>query len=147
MSIDRQLLRPLGILSALAALPILEAGLLAASAFVREGDSVRTVLSSLGGLGGFLLLGAGVLLFLKRHVGRGIALWGSAASIVAHVIGALIGLVGGHGVLYGVGFPVAIVLLLRGTPSSGVPIAARNADTPSPASRDRNDELLSAAIG
>lgn len=147
MSIDRQVLRPLGILSAFAALPILEAGLMAAFAFVKEGDPLRTVLSSLGGLGGFLLLVAGVLLFLKRHVGRRIALWGSAASIVAHVIGAFIGLVGGHGVLYGVGFPVAIVLLLRVTPSSGLPIDPRNADTRSRASHDRHDELLSAAIG
>ena len=124
MSIDRQLLRPLGVLSALAALPILEAALMAAFAFVKEGDPLRTVLSSLGGLGGFLLFVAGVLLFLNRQVGRRIALCGSAASIVAHVIGAFIGLVGGHGVLYGVGFPVAIVLLVRVTPSSGLRIEA-----------------------
>jgi hypothetical protein len=43
---------------------------------------------------------------------------------VAHVIGAFIGLVGGYGVLYGVGLPVAIVLLPRVTPSSGLRIEA-----------------------
>ena len=37
MSIDRQILRPFGILSMLASLPILEASLMAAAAFFEEG--------------------------------------------------------------------------------------------------------------
>jgi len=134
MSIDRQLLRPLGILSVFVSLPILEASLMAASAFFEEGDMLRTVLGVLGSVGAFCLLIAGVSLFMKRQRGRQLALWGSAASIVAHMIGALIGLVGGHGVLYGVGFPVAIVLLLRATPSGSLPI-----DTPK--ARARSTEL------
>jgi hypothetical protein len=128
MSIDRQLLRPLGVLSVLVSLPILEASLMAASAFFKEGDMLRTVLGALGGVGASCLIIAGVSLFMKRQMGRRLALWGCGASIVAHMIGALIGLVGGHGVLYGVGFPVAIVLLLRATPSRGLPIDAQNAD-------------------
>jgi hypothetical protein len=116
MSIDRQLLRPLGILSLFVSLPILEASLMAASAFFKEDDTLRTVLGALASVAAFCLLIAGVALIMKRQLGRQLALWGSAASIVAHMIGALIGLVGGHGVLYGVGFPVAIVLLLRAAP-------------------------------
>ena len=136
MSIDRRLLRPLGVLSVFASLPILEAGLMAAYAFFKEGDNLRTFLSSLGSLGGAFLLAAGVFLFMNRQVGRRIAYWGSAASVAAHTVGALIGLVGGHGVLYGVGFPVAIVLLLRTTPSRGLPSEARNPDARSTTSHD-----------
>jgi hypothetical protein len=145
MSIERQLLRPLGILSVIVSLPILEASLMAASAFFEEGDTLRTVLGSLGSVGGFCLLIAGVSLFIRRQVGRRLAWWGSAASIVAHMIGALIGLVGGHGVLYGVGFPVAIVLLLRATPPTGLPIDTQETDARSTAAaHDRG--VLRAAI-
>jgi hypothetical protein len=144
MSIDRQLLRPLGILSVFVSLPILEASLMATSAFFKEGDTLRTVLGALGSVAAFCLLIAGVSLIMKRQLGRQLALWGSAASIVAHMIGALIGLVGGHGVLYGVGFPVAIVLLLRATPSNGLPIDTQKADARSTESHDRG--VLRAAI-
>src|SRR5262245_54061037 len=137
MSIDRQLLRPLGILSVFVSLPILEASLMAASAFFEEGDALRTGLGLLGSLGACCLLLAGGSLIMKRQVGRQLALWGSTASVAAHLIGAFIGLVGGHGVLYGVGFPVAIVLLLRATPSSGLPIDPEKADVRSTASHDR----------
>jgi len=144
MSIERQLLRPLGILSVFVSLPILEASLMAASAFFKEGDTLRTVLGALGSVAACCLLIAGVSLIMKRQLGRQLALWGSAASIVAHMIGALIGLVGGHGVLYGVGFPVAIVLLLRATPSNGLPIDSQKGDARSTASHDRGG--LRAAI-
>jgi len=145
MSIDRQLLRPLGILSVFVSLPILEASLMAASAFLEEGDTLRVLLGALGSVGAFCLLIAGASLFVKRLIGRQLALWGCAASIVAHLIGALIGLVGGHGVLYGVGFPIAIVLLLRATPSSGLPIDTQKVDARSTASHDRG--VLRTAIG
>lgn len=144
MSVDRRLLRPLGLLSIFVSLPILEAGVMAAFAFFEEGDTLRTMLSSLGSVGGFCLLISGAALFMKRQVGRDLALWGSSASIVAHTLGALVGLVGGHGVLYGVGFPVAIVLLLRATPSNGFPIDSQEADGRSTASRDRG--VLRAAV-
>ena len=144
MSIDRQLLRPLGILSVFVSLPILEASLMAASAFFEEGDSLRTVLSALGSVGAICLLIAGVSLFMKRQVGRRLALWGSAASIVAHMTGAFIGLVGGHGVLYGVGFPIALVRLLRATPSTGLPLDTQKVDARPTASHDRG--VLRAAI-
>jgi hypothetical protein len=126
MSIDRRLLRPLGVLCVFVSLPILEAALMAAYAFFKEGDNLRTFLGALGSFGGGFLFVAGVLLFTKRQVWRGLAYWGSAASIVAHTLGAFIGLVGGHGVLYGVGFPVAIVLLLRITPPRGLPAEVQN---------------------
>jgi hypothetical protein len=114
------------------------------SAFFAEGDALRTVLGSLGSVGAFCLFIAGVSLFMKRQGGRQLALFGCAASIVALVIGALIGLVGGHGVLYGVGFPVAIVLLLRASPPCGLPIDTQKADARSTVSHDRS--VLRAAI-
>jgi hypothetical protein len=143
MSIDRRLVRPLGVLCVFASLPILEAALMAAYAFFKEGDNLRTFLGSLGSVGGGFLLVAGVLLFTKRQVGRRLAYWGSAASIVAHTLGALIGLVGGHGVLYGVGFPVAIILLLRITHSRGLPPEAQSPEARSTISQDAG--LLRAA--
>ena len=119
---------------------------MAAFAFFEEGDTLRTMVSSLGGVGGFCLLISGAL-FMKRQVGRDLALWGSSASIMAqmaHTLGALIGLVGGHGGLYGVGFPVAIVFLLRASPSRGLPIDTEQADARSTAAHDRG--VLRAAI-
>src|SRR5215470_13430421 len=144
MSIDRQLLRPLGILSIFVSLPILEASSMAAFAFLKEGDTLRSVLSSLGGAGALCILVAGVALLMRRRVGRDLALWGSAASIGAHTMGAFIGLVGGHGVLYGIGFPLAIVLLLRATPSGGQPIDVQSADTDPSTSHNRG--MLRAAM-
>ena len=117
---------------------------MAAFAFFEEGDTLRTALGLLGNVGAFCLLIAGASLLMKRQVGSDIALWGAAVSIVAHTIGALVGLVGGHGVLYGVGFPVAIVLLLRAIPSNGLPIDTQKADARSTASHDRG--ILRAAI-
>jgi hypothetical protein len=144
MSIDRQLLRPLGILSIFVSLPILEASSMAAFAFFKEGDTLRTVLSSLGCAGAVCLLVAGVALLMRRQVGRDLALWGSAASIGAHLMGAFIGLVGGHGVLYGVGFPLAIVLFLRAIPSGGQPIDVQSTHAYPTTSHDRG--VLRAAM-
>ena len=121
MSFDRRFFRPLGVLSILVSLPIIEAGLMAASTFFRVGDPIRSVLSLLGSLGALLLLIAGIVLCAKRTTGRTIAYWGATVSVAAHIIGALIGLMGGHAVLYGVGYPIVIVLLLkRAKPSSGL---------------------------
>jgi hypothetical protein len=122
MSFDRRFFRPLGVLSIFVSLPILEAGLMSAGAEIRAGDTVRTVLSSLGSFGALLLLLAGIVLCAKRTKGRTIAYWGTAVSVPAHIFGAVIGLMGGHAVLYGVGYPIVIALLLkRATPSSGLP--------------------------
>ena len=103
---------------------------MAAHAFLDEGDQLRTFLGSLASLGAFLLLAAGMLLCARRRIGRRVAYWGAAASIVACTVGALIGLVGGHGVRYGVGYPIVIVLLLRATPSNGLPSDGRTPDSP-----------------
>jgi hypothetical protein len=137
MAIERQLLRPLGILSVFVSPPILEASLMAASAFFKERDMLRTGLGALGIVGAFGLLIGGGSLVMRRQLGRHLALWASAVSIMTHLIGALIGLVGGHGVLYGVGFPVAIVLLLRAFPSDRLPIDPQKTDRRSTESHDR----------
>jgi len=57
----------------------------------------------------------GLLCALRENALR-IVYAGAIVSIVACGIGALIHLVGGHGILYGVADPVAILLLLRATP-------------------------------
>jgi hypothetical protein len=141
---ERKLFRPLGILSIFASLPILEASSMAAVAFFEGGDTLRTVLSSLGFAGALCLLVAGVALFMRRQAGRNLALWGAGGSIGAHTLGAFIGLVGGHGVLYGVGFPLAIVLLLRAIPSSGQPIDMPTSDPQPTTPHDRG--MLTAAV-
>jgi hypothetical protein len=117
---------------------------MAAFAFFEEGDTLRTMLSSLGSVGGLCLVISGIALSMKRQVGRDLALWGSSASIVAHTLGAFIGLVGGHGVLYGVGFPVVIVLFLRATPSCGLRIDSQQAEARATAPHDRG--VLRSAI-
>ena len=67
---------------------------MAAFAFFEEGDTLETVLSSLGSVGGFCLLISGIALIMKRQVARDIALWGASACIVAHKLGAFIGWAG-----------------------------------------------------
>ena len=117
---DHRFIRPLGVLSIFVSLPLLEEGLKAAGAFYQEGDSLRLFLSAIASIGALLFLIAGICLCARRETGRGIAYAGAALSVVACTSGAVIGLVGGHGVLYGVGYPIAIVMLLRATPSSGI---------------------------
>ena len=143
MSMDDRFIRPPGVLTIFVSLPLSEAGLMAAHAFFDEGDHLRTFLGSLASLGAFLLLGAGMLLCVRRRIRRRVAYWGAAASIVACTVGALIGLVGGHGVLYGVGYPIVIVLLLRATPSSGLPSDARAPDSPPHTANDDQAVLRS----
>ena len=78
-------MRPLGVLSMLVALPTIDAGFTAAPVFLREDDELRALLSALGGLGGLLLLAAGVLLSFKRDVGRRVAYGGAALSMRATI--------------------------------------------------------------
>jgi hypothetical protein len=111
--LDPRLVRPVGALTLLASLPITEAGLMALGSFWAEGDPVRTFLSAVASAGAILLLVAGACLIARRPLGHPLALVGAWASICACAAGAVIGLVGGHGLLYGVGFPLVIVALLR----------------------------------
>jgi len=97
-------------------LPALEAGVLAAQAFFQLGDVWRAALSTAASVGAILLCASGGLLCAHRENGRRIAYSGALISITACAIGALIHLVGGHGILYGVADPIAIILLLRATP-------------------------------
>lgn len=142
---DHRFVRPLGVMTIFVSLPLLEEGLKAASAFYQEADALRLFLSAIASIGALLLLVAGICLCARRETGRGVAYVGAALSVVACTWGALIGLVGGHGVLYGVGYPVAIVLLLRQTPLSGLPIESGDRESESPARKDT--DLLRSAIG
>ena len=140
-------LRPLGVLTLLVSLPIIEESVMAASAFAQEGDWLRTTIGSVGAASGFLLLASGTALSAKRRFGQTLGYWGAAGSIAAHTFGAVIGLVGGHGVLYGVGFPVAILLLFRSTPSNGVRSAPSDErDSATSASSQHQDGQLTTAI-
>ena len=67
----------------------------------------------LGTLGAFVLLTAGIALCTNRLAGRTLAYWGAAISIFSISSAVVIRLAGGHALLYGVGYPIVIVLLLR----------------------------------
>ena len=112
--------RPLGTLCILASLPMIEAGIPTARSFFRI-DALKWLLASLGTLGAFLLLAAGILLFAKRLAGCTVAYWGAGISVFSITFAFVIRLAGGHALLDGVGYPIVIVLLLgRLTPSDGV---------------------------
>ena len=86
-----------------------------ARAFLPLGDVWRASLSTAATVGAILLFASGSLLCAHRENGRRIAYSGAIVSIAACGIGALIHLVGGHGILYGVADPIAIILLLNAT--------------------------------
>jgi hypothetical protein len=134
---DHRFVRPLGVLSTFVSVPLVEEGLRATLAFFQEGDTLRLFLSSIASAGGFLFLIGGALLFARRRTGRSVAYVGAAMSVVACTVGAVIGLVGGHGVLYGVGYPIAIVMLLRATPSNGLPVKSRDRESQASARREK----------
>src|SRR5215831_19345888 len=115
---NHRFMRPVGVLCILVSLPALEAGVLAAQAFFQSGDVWRASLSGAASLGAAVLLASGGLLCARRDNGRRLAYSGAILSITSCSIGALIQLVGGHGILYGVADPIAIILLLRAIPPS-----------------------------
>ena len=117
---NNRFFRPLGTLCILAALPMIEAGIPTARSFFRI-DALKWLLASLGTLGAFVLLAAGILLFAKRLAGCTVAYWEAGISILSIIFAFIIRLAGGHALLYGVGYPIVIVHLLRGiTASDGV---------------------------
>jgi len=131
MSLDRRFFRPLGALCILASDPMIEAGALAAGSFAQEGDYFRLVVSGLSIVAAVLLLIAGIVLCFKRAGGGTIAIVAASLSVPVSVFSAVIGLMGGHALMYGAGYPIVIVLLLkRATPSSGLPTAGDNARHP-----------------
>ena len=118
---EHRFLRPLGFLSMLASLPILEAGVKAALAFFGEGKPGFALTSTLGALAASLLLFGGVLLCCRIAFGRKVVYTAAWLSIPVHIFGTLIRLMGGHAILYGVCYPIAIMVLLhRATPSGGI---------------------------
>ena len=127
MSFDARFYRPIGALGILSSDPMIEAGLMAAGPFWQAGDYFRLLISVVSVLAAILLLLAGVLLCRKRIAGRAVARLSASVSIPVCVFSAAIGLMGGHALLYGVGYPIVIVLLLnRATPSSGVSTTLKN---------------------
>jgi hypothetical protein len=145
MSLDKRFFRPLGFLSIFAASPMIDAGLQAVRPFFRQGDHLRTLLSLVGIFASLLLLLAGILLCAKLPVGRIFAYWAAAVSTPVCIFSAVIHLMGAHALLYGVGYPIVIVLLLhRATPSSGVPSVAEQLEGPS--STPRRDAHLRSAL-
>jgi hypothetical protein len=117
MSLDIRLYRPIGVLSLLASITIIEAGVPAAMSFMPAGISLKLIVGSTAALSGFALLTAGALLYARRPFGWQLAYWGSTAALVLHILGVFIGLMGRHALLAGAGYPAAILLLLRAMPS------------------------------
>jgi hypothetical protein len=143
--LENRFFRPLGSLAILASLPILEAGFQAARAFFRTSDALFTVTSALGTLAAVVLLLAGILLCCKVEAGRKVVYAAAWLSIPVHVFGTAIHLMGGHAVLYGVAYPIVIVLLLRrATPSGGVPGAADSEPGPTLIKPENPAQLRSA---
>jgi len=112
--------------------------------FFRHGDYLRLSLTLVGIFGALLLLLAGILLCAKLPFGRSVAYWAAGVSIPMHITAAFIHLVGAHALLYGVGYPIVIVTLLRrATPPSGVSIGTEGSEAPS-GTRQNDGHLRSA---
>ena len=95
-------------------------------------------------LGAFVLLTAGIMLCTKRLAGRTFAYLGAAISIFSISLAVVIRLAGGHALLYGVGYPIVIVLLLRrATPSDGLRSLTENSTSPD-STQDSGGHLRSA---
>ena len=109
---DNRFFRPLGTLCILAALPMIEAGIPTARSFYGI-DTLKWFLAVLGTFGAFMLLTSGFVLYARQLAGRTLAYWGAAISILSISLATVIRLAGGHALLYGVGYPIVIVLLLR----------------------------------
>jgi hypothetical protein len=145
MSLDKRFFRPLGFLCIFAASPTIDAGLQSIPPFFRHGDHLRTFLGSVATLAGLLLLFAGILLCAKLPVGRIFAYWSVGISTPVSIFSAFIHLMGAHALLYGVGYPIAIVLMLhRAPPSNGVPSAME--DSHAASSTRQNDGHLRSAL-
>jgi hypothetical protein len=112
MSLDQRFARPIGTLCMISCIPTLEAGIAAARSSYGINWTAWSF-SSLGTLASVLLLLAGVFLCSRRSVGQTIANCAMTLAIPVYVLGAALGLMGGHALLYGVGYPIVIVLLLR----------------------------------
>jgi hypothetical protein len=137
MFLEPRFFRPLGVLSIFAADPMIEAGVAAATSFLQEGDSFRLIVSTVSILSAVLLLVAGVLLCFKLVAGRTLAYVSASVSIPVTVFSAAIGLMGGHALMYGAGYPIVIVLLLnRSTPPSGIPTNERHSTLRADTSHD-----------
>jgi hypothetical protein len=77
-----------------------------------------------------LLLVGGIALCFKRTAGGTIATVAAKLSVPVSLFSAAIGLMGSHALMYGAGYPIVIVLLLkRATPSSGLPATGNSAAT------------------
>jgi hypothetical protein len=137
MLIDARFFRPIGALAILVSDPMIEEGVMAARSFAQESDDFRLMVSAVSVFAAVLLLVAGILLCLKRITGRTIAYSAAAVSVPVSIFAAAIGLMGGHALMYGVGYPIVIVLLLRrATPSNGLPNGGADAKPGSDANRD-----------
>lgn len=124
---DNRFARPVGFLAVFAASPVIDAGLRALIPLIYSGDWLRTLTTTIAICASMLFLIAGVLLCAKQGIGRQIANWSTAIAVPTYIVAACIHMVGAHALLYGVGYPIAIVTLLhRATPSSGIPAGGEN---------------------
>ena len=145
MTLDRRFVRPIGVLCIFASDPMIEAGIMAAGSFVHEGDYFRLVVSGLSIFAAVLLLVGGIALCFQRAAGGTIATVAAKLSVPVSLFSAVIGLMGSHALMYGAGYPMVIVLLLRrATPSNGLPAASDHSAAKTDA-RD-NDLQLRTAI-
>jgi hypothetical protein len=145
MSLDKRFFRPLGFLSIFAASPTIDAGLQSIPGFFHRADYLRASLGSVITFAALLLMAAGILLCAKLPVGRKLVYWAVAISTPFSIFSAFIQLIGAHALLYGVGYPIAIALLLhRSTPANGVRSVTE--DSEARANRGQENTHLRAAL-
>jgi hypothetical protein len=84
-----------------------------------------------------------ILLSATQGIGRQMANWSTAIAIPAYIVAACIHMVGANALLYGVGYPIAIVTPLhRATPSSGIPGAGENTERQRPSGANMVKKLV-----
>jgi hypothetical protein len=130
MALSRRAALFAGIATLAVTLPNVVAGLRAGIMFARDGRWLYAGVGLLAGLASLGLLAVGVRLCARRIAAKRLAQVAAAASIVAHAAGVSVGLMGLVAAVVGIVYPVILMLLLHGTPTTTAPAAAAHTQRP-----------------
>jgi hypothetical protein len=123
MALSRRAALVVGVVTLVVTLPNVEEGLRAGFVFSREGQWLPAGIGLLAGVAGLGLLAVGVRLAARGLAAMRLAQVAAAASIVAHAVGVSVGPMGVLAGLLGILYPLILLVLLRGTPTTGTPAA------------------------
>jgi hypothetical protein len=122
-----------GSLSILAGALMTEGGVREAVAYrTLDGGTWNVVVGTLGALGSAVMVLAGVAFWMKWAVGRGIAVAGAVCMIPVHFAGWMLGFVGIPGLLMGVVYPAALLIVMNIKPGLGAPLSGQNRQAQEP---------------